>query len=192
MERRVGISIVTIMLATGIAPNCSRLTNETPAESLIVVETPAPKPVGEKISVLSTDELAALKKFAESYQPKSGREVIPSPPVPNESISRIIAKAANSNAREHEKFVALIFLRISRFQIENFNQRYELGRINPLTKEFYRLTGRNDFEMREMNSASLADDHVETSPELPKYELIDVEMQRIAKAGERIMNDSNK
>ena len=192
MERRVGIIIGTIILAIGIAASCSPITNEAPAESVIVVEGPTPVPVPEKIYVLSADELASLEKFAENYQPKSGRQVIPSPPVPNEKISKIIAKAANSNSREHEKFVVLIFLRISRFQIENFKQRYELGRINLLTKEFYRLIGRNDFEMREMNLAYLADDYVEKNPELRQYELIDVEMQRIAKAGERIMNDSNK
>lgn len=193
MKRHVGIIIVgTIMVAVGIAASCSSVTNEIPAKSLIVVEALTPTPVPEKTSVLSADELAALKKFAESYQPKSGREVIPSPPVPDEKISLIIAKAANSNSREHEKFVVLIFLRLSRFQIENFKQRYELGRSNPLTKEFYRLIGWNDFETREINLAYLADDYVEKNPELRQYGLIDAEMQRIAKAGERIKDDLDK
>jgi hypothetical protein len=115
--------------------------------------------------------------------------VIPSPPVPDQEISQIIEKAANSTSREHEKFVVLIFLRLSRFQIENFKQRYELGRSNSLTKEFYRLIGRSDFERAEINPAYLADNHVEANPDLLKYRLIDAEMKRIAKAGKRIEKD---
>ncbi len=186
------IIVGTIVFAVGIVASCSSVTNEIPTKSLIVVEAPTPTPVTEKTSILSADELASLKKFAENYQPKSGHEVIPSPPVPNEKISQIIAKAANSNSREHEKFVVLVFLRLSRFQIENFKQRYELGRSNLLTREFYKLIGRNDFEMSEINSAYLVDDYVEKNPEFRQYGLIDAEMKRIAKAGERIKNDLNK
>lgn len=191
MKRRVGIIIVgTIIVAVGIATSCSSVTSEVPTKSTIVGETHTPTPVPANTSVLSADEMAALKKFAESYQPRSGREVIPSPPVPNENISEIIAKAANLNSREHEKFVVLIFLRLSRFQIENFKQRYELGRSNSLTKEFYRLIGWN--ESKEFNPAHLADNYVETNPELRQYGLIDAEMRRIAKAGERIENELDK
>lgn len=183
------------MFAVGIAATCSSIANETatiPAKTSNVLEALTPTPVPVKNSVLGADELAALKKFAESYQPRSGREVIPSPPVPDEKISQIIAKAANANSREHEKFVVLIFLRLSRFQIENFKQRYELDRSNALTKDFYRLIGRTDFETREINLAYLADDYVEKNPELRQYGLIDAEMQRIAKAGARIQHELDK
>lgn len=185
-----------MLFAIGIAANCSSVSHETtanvPATPARIVENPAPTPPPVQASVLDADEIKALKKFAESYQPRSGREVIPSPPVPSERIAHIIEKAANANSREHEKYVVLIFIRIWRFHLDNFRQGYELGRTNPLTREFYRLIGRNDFETREANHSSLADDYVETKLELRQYALIDAEMRRIARMGERIKRDLDK
>src|SRR5688572_24066801 len=192
MNRRFWIVIFGTIFAVGIAASCSSIKNEVPAESLITVEALNPTPVPETVSVLSADELAALKKFAESYQPKSEREVIPSPPVLNENLSQVITKAANANSREHEKYVLLIFLKLSRFQTEHFKQRYELGRDNPLTREFYRLIGERDYGKRERMHVSLADTYVEKNPKLRQYALIDAEMERIAKAGESIKRGLNK
>jgi hypothetical protein len=118
--------------------------------------------------------------------------VIPDPPVPNEEILQVISKAANSGTREHEKFVVLIFVRLSRFQIENFKQNYELGRTNPLTKEFYRLIGRSDYEKAEFMPSYLADIYVEKNPDLLNYSLIGAEMKRIANAGERIKRELDR
>ena len=179
------IIVLSLAIAVVVAPGCSRRSFEN-ASIANAGALPAPTPLSVELSTLSQAELSTLQKYAEAYEPKSGREVIPSPPVPDEKISQIISKAANSPSREHEKFVVLIFLRLSRFQIENFNQRYELGRTNPLTKEFYRLIGRTNFKTAEINLAYLADNYVETNPELLEYNLINAEMQRIAKAGERI------
>jgi hypothetical protein len=154
----------------------------------LVVSTPEPR----LPTAVSTDDLDLLKRFAEEYEPKSGREVIPSPPVLNQKLSEIIARAANSDSREHEKYVVLIFLKLSRFQIEHFKQRYELGRDNPLTKEFYRLIGENNYEKAEIMLAYLADNYVEKNPPLLEYAPIKTEMRRIDKAGERIEQDLRK
>lgn len=135
-----------------------------------------------------TADIATLKEFAERYQPRSGREVIPSPPVLNEKLLTIIERLARAESRDHEKYVVLIFLRLSRFHVENFKQHYELGRENPLTKEFYRLIGRESSISREFMPSSLADDYVASQPELLKYSLIDGEMKRIKKAGNRIQD----
>ena len=190
------VFVALMLLAVGIAANCSSVSHETianvPAKPANLHETPSPTPAPAQASVLDADEITSLKKFAESYQPKRGREVIPSPPVPSERISQIIAKAANANSREHEKYVVLIFIRIWRFHLENFRKGYELGRTNPLTREFYRLIGRNDFETREANHASLAEEYVERKPELRQYASIDAEMRRIARMGERIKSDLEK
>jgi hypothetical protein len=131
-------------------------------------------------------DLAIFKKFAESYEPRSGREVIPSPPVADEKILKIIENLVSAQSREHEKYVLLIFIRLSRFQVEHFRQRYELGRDNPLTKEFYRLIGREASINPEFMPAYLADKYVEAHPELLEYPLINVEMKRIAKAESEI------
>lgn len=180
-----------VLVSLCIIANCRSATDGVPvtvsSAPQKTVESPTPK-----VSILSSDEIRELREYAESFEPRSGREVIPSPPVLPEKISTIIAKAASANSREHEKFVLLVFVRISRFQIENFRQRYELGRTNLLTKEFYRLVGRKDFKAREANLAYLADIYIEEYPELRQYALIDAEMQRITKMGERIESDLNK
>jgi hypothetical protein len=80
----------------------------------------------------------------------------------------------------------LTILRLSRFQIENFKQRYELGRDNPLTQEFFRIIGKNDYKSAEFLPSYLADNYVEKNPKLLKYPLIEKEMRRIEKAGEKI------
>ena len=179
------IIVLSLAIAVVVAPGCSRRSFEN-ASIANAGALPAPTPLSVELSTLSQAELSTLQKYAEAYEPKSGREVIPSPPVPDEKISEIIRTAANSTSREHEKYVLLIFLRLSRFQIENFKQRYELGRTNPLTKEFYRLIGHSNFETAEINLAYLADNHVEKNPELLRYKLINAEMQRIGEAGDRI------
>ena len=179
----------TIVLNLAIAgTSCSSVSVENPG-LVNSVELPTPSPSSVEASNLTAADLSTLQKYAEGYQPKSGREVIPSPPVPDEKITQIIAKAAETRSRDHEKFVVLIFLRLSRFQIENFKQRYELGRSNPLTKEFYRLIGRDDYERAETMLAYLADDYVDRNPDLLEYKLIEAEMRRIDKAGDRIKNE---
>jgi hypothetical protein len=141
--------------------------------------------------VESTD-FAPLKRFAESYEPKSGREVIPSPPVLDPKLSELIANASKTESRAHEPYVILIFLKLSRFNIEHFKQSYELGRENPLTKEFYRLIGETDYEKAELMASYLADNYVDKHPELLEYAPIKAEMQRIEKAGEKIKRESLK
>ncbi len=129
---------------------------------------------------------APLKRFAESYEPKSGREVIPSPPVLDPKLSELIANASKTESRAHETYVLLIFLKLSRFNIEHFKQSYELGRENPLTKEFYRIIGETNYEKAELMPSYLSDNYVEKHPELLEYAPIKAEMQRIEKAGEKI------
>ena len=63
----------------------------------------------------------------------------------NEKLLKVLSELSASGSREHEKYVILIFIRLSRFEIELFHQRYELGRENPLTKEFYRLIGETKY-----------------------------------------------
>lgn len=131
-------------------------------------------------------DLGTIRKFAESYEPKSGREVIPSPPEANENVLRILSDLAASRSREHEKYIILIFLRVSRFQIEHFKQHYELGRDNPLTKEFYRLIGRDGYHNAEFNPSYLADQYVREHLELWDYPLIAAEQKRIRKAEDQM------
>ena len=130
-------------------------------------------------------ELTILRKYAKNYEPKSEKVVIPSPPEPKDEVLKIISSFANARSREHEKYVLLIFLRLSRFQIEHFKQRYELGRDNRLTKEFFRLIGAEDYEKAEFMPAYLVDKYIEKNLEFLKYPLIEKEMSRIAKAGEK-------
>ena len=188
------VLLIGILLTVTVTSNCYSGSSEMSArhqknrpvldESVTEAETPQ-----SQSYLLSSEEIAELKKYAENYQPKSGREGIPSPPVLPEKISQIIAKAAAANSREHEKFVMLIFVRIARFHRENFKQTYELGRTNALTIEFYRLIGRDDFAGRERNSSALVEAYIEKNPELQHYALIEAEMQRIAKMSARIAND---
>ncbi len=188
MQRAPKVIVLTLGIAFAAATGCSRVSLED-ANNLNSAHVAEPMVEPSK---LSPADLSKLQKYAEAYQPKSGRVVIPEVPVPNEEISQIISKAADAGTREHEKFVVLIFLRLSRFQIENFRQRYELGRTNPLTKEFYRLVGQNDYERAEMMSVYLADDYIDKNPHLRDYKLIDAEMKRIAKAGERIKQELDR
>src|SRR5262245_8761194 len=80
-------------------------------------------------------DLEAIQRFAESYEPKSGRTVVPDPPELDEKLLKILSGFSASGTREHEKYIILIFLRLSRFQRDHFKQGYELGRTNPLTLE---------------------------------------------------------
>ena len=134
-------------------------------------------------------DLEMIRKFAESYEPKSGHVVIPDPPNLNEKLLKVIAEFSATGCREHEKFIILIFLRLSRFQIEHFKQRYELGRENPLTKEFYRLIDKTNYEKAEIVPAYLADYYVEEHQDLLAYPLIGAEMRRIEKAGQKIQKE---
>lgn len=149
----------------------------------LALSTPEPPTLPTPVN---SKDLDPLRRFAEAYEPRSGGVVIPSPPVLDQNLSEIIARTAKSDSREHERYVLLIFLKISRFQIENFKQRYELGRENPLTKEFYRLIGENNYEKAEIMLAHLADNYVGKTPLLLQYEPIKAEMARIEKAGARI------
>lgn len=134
-------------------------------------------------------DLAMIRKFAESYEPKSGRVVIPEVPELNEKLLKILSDLAASGSREHEKYIILIFLRLSRFHIEHFHQSYELGRENPLTKEFYRLIGKTDYEKAEYMGSYLADGYVNTHQELLDYPMIKAEWKRIDKAEDKIQKD---
>jgi hypothetical protein len=156
---------------------------------LVVVDASATK--SQPTSMDST-VLAPLKRFAESYEPKSGREVIPSPPVLDPKLSELIANASKTESRAHEPYVLLIFLKLSRFNIEHFKQSYELGRENPLTKEFYRIIGETNYEKAELMPSYLSDNYVEKHPELLEYAPIKAEMQRIEKAGEKIKPEALK
>jgi len=145
-------------------------------------KSPSPQP--------NAQDIAILKNFAEKYEPRSTQaSVIPSPPLLNQITAQAVTNLAATGSREYEKYIVLIFLRISWFQIEHFKQRYELGRTNPLTQEFYRLVGENDYIHKEMMLPYLADDYVQKHPELLEYKLIKREMERIAKAGEKIKKE---
>lgn len=135
-------------------------------------------------------DFAPLKRFAESYEPKSDRQAIPLPPLLDPKLSDLIANAAKTGSRVHEPYVVLIFLKLSRFNIEHFKQSYELGRENPLTKEFYRLIGETNYEKAEFMASYLVDNYVEKHPELLEYAPIKAEMKRIEKAGEKIKRGS--
>ncbi len=132
---------------------------------------------------VSETEPILLKSFATSYEPKSGKEgVIPFAPQLNSDIKMEISRFAKSGTRKHEKFVVLIFLKLYRFHLENFNQSYELGRENELTKEFYRLIGRSDYERAELMSSYLAYKYAVSNPGLLEYSEIKREIDRIEKA----------
>jgi len=131
-------------------------------------------------------DLEPLKRFAESYEPRSGREVIPSPPALDERLSGLIAAAAQTGSRDHERYVLLIFLKLYRFHVENFSQSYALGRGTPLTTEFYRLIGEADEPDAEPVRSSAVATYIKDHPELLEYEPIRREMERIEKAEESI------
>jgi hypothetical protein len=176
--------ILTIVVGSSCSSENAGISNENIISSRsksVPAETKQP-------ALTSSSDLATIREYAESYEPRSGREVIPSPPIPSDKIMAIITNLANSKSREHEKYILLIFLRLSRFQVEHFKQRYELGRENPLTKEFYRLIGKDDYETAEFIPASLADKYVEQHPKLLEYPLIEAEMKRIANAGQKTQN----
>lgn len=135
-------------------------------------------------------DIAILKTYTESYEPKSTKQsVTQDAPEPPEKVLQAISNLANSQSREHEKYIVLIFLRLSRFQVENFKQRYDLGRDNPLTQEFFRIIGIDDFKRAEFLPSSLAENYVEKNPELLKYPPIENEMRRIEKASEKIKKE---
>jgi len=174
-----------VLVATGCVSNGNQNVSGLPTS--VEVATPAAKEPAT--NVLSSDDLAYFRRFAESYEPRSGREVIPSPPVPDERLTRILAKAAGTRTREHEKFVILIILRLSRFQLEHFKQGFELGRTNPLTVEFYRLIGKanpKDYLEPEIMEPYLANIYVREHPELREYGPIDREMRRYDAIAKRI------
>jgi len=138
-------------------------------------------------------DVAVIKKFAESYEPKFTKQaVIPSPPEPNEEVVQAIANLKNSKTREYEKYIVLIYLRLYRFHIENFKQSYELGRDNSLTKEFFRIIQSHDYQKAEFMPSYLAQNYVQENSELLKYNLIEKEMNRIEKAGEKIKKELDK
>jgi hypothetical protein len=131
---------------------------------------------------INESDLATIRRYAERYEPRSGREVIPSPPVLDDDVSAAVTRLAQSGKREHEKYIILIFLRLSRFHIEHFKYGYEIGRENPLTREFNRLVGVEDYLRPELLTADLAEEYVEAHAELLEYPPIAVEMKRIDKA----------
>lgn len=149
----------------------------------------APEKAPEKLSSAPANpaDVAVIKKYAESYEPRYTRDgVSPSAPVPDEKVLRAIANLANAQSREHEKYVILIFLRFSRFEYEHFHQHYDLGRDGLLLLEFYRLIGRANYQKVEINLSSLVDDYIGAHPELLKYHLIKKEWSRCDKVDEEI------
>ena len=153
---------------------------ETPSASFqTTASTTADK--AESLQVNPID-LAIIKNYAENYEPKPEKNtVIPSTPNPNKKVLRAIDALANSQSKEHEKYIVLIFLRLHRYHVEHFKQSYDLGG-NPLAKEFYRLTLENYNPNGEPKLSYLAENRVEKNPELSKYYLIENEMKRIKNA----------
>lgn len=131
-------------------------------------------------------DLEPLKRFAESYEPRSGREVIPSTPALDDRLSGLIAAAERTGSRDHERYVLLIVLKLHRFHVENFSQSYALGHGTPLTTEFYRLIGEADEPDAEPVRSSAVATYIKDHPELLEYEPIRREMERIEKAAETI------
>jgi len=165
---------------------------QNPSNGLIKTEAQTLQQKDEKTTENSQD-VAIVKKFAESYEPKStNQSVIPSPPEPSEKVLQSILNLENNKSREHEKYVVLVFLRLYRFHIENFKQSYELGRDNLLTKEFFRIIQSNDYQKAELMPSYLAHTYVKENAELLKYNLIEKEMERIEKAGEKIKKELDK
>jgi hypothetical protein len=103
--RQDKVTAFALVVCVSIAASCSSVappdsSHESEGTSLVILT-----PTTVQVSVLSSDEIAELKNYAEAYQPRSGREVIPSPPVLPEKISQIIAKASAANSREHESLL---------------------------------------------------------------------------------------
>ena len=143
--------------------------------------TASPSPIKvENLQVNPTD-LTIIKNYAESYEPTPKKNtVIPSTPTPNEKVMQAIDALANSQSREHEKYIVLIFLRLHRYHAENFKQSYDLGG-NPLAREFYRLTLENYNPKGEPKLSYIAENWVKKNPELLKYSLIADEIKRLKK-----------
>jgi hypothetical protein len=174
--KAVGYLLGVAVLSIGLAISCTPSRNTIAGSGSI----PSPSRSGEPmLASLSEDDLEYVRRFAEAYEPKSGDVVIPSPPEPDKRVSNILAIVAENGTRDHEKFVILIFLRLSRFQSVHFKQGYELGRTNPLTVEFYRLIGLEDYQKRELITPGEAEIYVRTHPELRRYPPIDREMRII-------------
>lgn len=141
-------------------------------------------------SPIATSELDELRRFAEKYEPMSGREVIPSPPELDSRLLTIIERASRAEEREHEKYIVLIFLKVSRFHRENFKLGYELGRENPLTIEFYRIIGEKSYAKAERMGSDLAERYVEKNPKLFGYPPIAAEMKRIEAAEQKVVKEN--
>ncbi len=181
------VAVITIS-AFFLSQNSLSELAKTDSTSLLKISETTP----EKLPSAQTNstDVYIFRDYAESYEPKSTkRQAIPYPPALEGKVSQAISNLANSQSREHEKYVVLVFLRLYRFHIENFKQSYELGRDNPLTKEFFRLAGEDNYQKAEFMPSYLASNYVEKNPELLKYPLIEKEMKRIEKAGEEIKKE---
>jgi hypothetical protein len=177
--------LLIAVAASGCASAESKKSEQSPHVNVSAAASVTPTPMG-------SNDFTALKKFAENYEPKSGREVIPSPPVLSPELSKLVGEAARTESRAHEPFVVLIFLKLGRFHVEHFKQSYELGRENPLTKEFYRLIGETKYERAELMGSYLAENYVKNHADLLDYAPIKAEMLRIDKAGEKIRREALK
>jgi hypothetical protein len=148
---------------------------------------------GDSPPTETADDVAILKKFAERYQPKSTTSRhIPSPPELKERELRSLKALSAAGSRAHEKYVLLIFLRLYRFHLENFQQSYHLGEIplDPLTEEFHRLIGGSPPLGSLLSYA--AEDWVKSKPELLRDKLIAREIARIDRAHKKIESRSRK
>lgn len=181
------VAIILISVFFSSQNSMSGLAKTDDASFLQTSETTPEKSLSAQINPA---DIPLLKDYAESYEPKSTkRQVIPEAPELEGKVLQAVSNLSSSQSREHEKYVVLIFLRLYRFHIENFKQSYELGRDNFLTKEFFRLTGENDYQKAEFMPSYLASNYVEKNTELLKYPLIEKEMKRIEKAGEKIKKE---
>jgi hypothetical protein len=166
------------------------LTNETTEiQNRSVPTTSDTVPVQSQSKQMNPDDLAVIKNYAENYQPKPEKDtVIPSTPLPNGKELQAIDALANTQSREYEKYIVLIFLRLHRYHIEHFKQSYDLGS-NPLAKEFYRLTQVGYNSEGEPILSYEAAYWIKNNPELLKYSLIKDEMKRIEIAGKKIQKE---
>ena len=87
-----------LIVALLIPPASSCVQKELDEITPETVSITIPAPTVGAIPVVPED-LATIQKFAESYEPRSGREVIPSPPEANEKVLKLLSDFAASGSR---------------------------------------------------------------------------------------------
>ena len=188
---RIKFNFTFIILATlvSLCPACAQSNGGNSQSQLLSNTTPNQSKDTTQLAQNNSTDVSTIKKFAENYQPKSGRTVIPEPPEPSEKVLQAISNLVKNGSTEHEKYIVLIFLRIDRFNIEHFKQSYELGRVNPLTKEFYRIIKADYGSDVEFRSSGLASEYVSRNEELLKYQPIQKEMDLLNKVVDKQLKE---